>query len=157
LFARILACALGLSGLTACGDKTAIEEVSSFGPLTIGQVAPHFAAAPEGGAEFNSPLPPGKFTVYCIEASLPPVCLDEGCGLASHFVVAKGGRFIGISDLKAASLFGVRARQDNNSKLATSLVVLCDINQRIIAIHKGAAIADIESIVKHSNLQGGTR
>ena len=147
-----MACALGLSGLSACGERTAIEEVSSFGPLALGQVAPHFAAATENGKGFDSPLPSGKFTVYCIEASLPSTCLDEGCGPAAQFVLAKGGRVIGMSDLKGARLFGVKARQDNNSKLETSLVVICDAEQRIVAIYKGATTKDVERLVRRLNL-----
>jgi hypothetical protein len=100
-----LSCVIGLLWLSACGRKPAIEEVSSFGPLAPGQVAPHFAAATESGEGFDSPLPPGKFTVYCIQASLPSTCLDKGCGPAAQFVLAKGGRLIGMSDLKGARLW----------------------------------------------------
>lgn len=151
MFARILLYAIGLLGPAACGPKVAIEELSSFGPLALGQVAPHFAAATESGERFDSPLPPGKFTVYCIQDSMPPFCIDDGCGPAGQFVLAKGGRLVGLSDRKGAALFGVRARLDSNSRLETSLVVLCDANQRIVAIHKGATIADVESLVRRSN------
>ena len=151
---RIFQIAVTLAGfsLAACGHKTAIEEVSTFGPLALGQVAPHFTAVATSGEEFNSPLPPGKFTAYCIQNSLPPICLDDGCGPAGQFVRNKGGRLVGICDLKAASVFGVRAPPGHNAQLETSLVALCDTNQRIVAIHKGATMADVDSLVRRSKL-----
>ena len=151
---RIVQIAVVLAGfsLAACEHKAAIEEVSTFGPLALGQVAPHFTAVASSGEEFNSPLPPGKFTAYCIQNSLPPSCLDDGCGPAGQFVRNKGGRLVGICDLKGAGVFGVKGRPGHNAQLETSLVVLCDTNQRIVAIYKGATMADVESLVRRSNL-----
>jgi hypothetical protein len=139
---------IGLLMLTSCWRRGSTEQVQTFGPLTVGQSAPSFTAVTNGGETFNSPPPPGRFTVYCIQDSLPLFCLDDGCGDLGIYARSRDGRVVGMSDGKGAAVFGVKQQQGRPPRFTTSLVVICDPNQRIVGICKGATPHDLDRLVR---------
>jgi hypothetical protein len=139
---------IGFFVLTSCWRSGSIKQVQTFGPLTVGQSAPSFTAVTDRGETFDSPPPPGRFTVYCIQDSLPLFCIDSGCGDVGTYARSRDGRVVGMSDGKGASAFGVKQRQERPAQLTMSLVVICDANQRIVGIYKGATPHDLDMLVR---------
>ena len=137
-------------GLATLGCKASSKQ--QHGPLRVGSECPSFSGHSTNNVEVDELDPPGS-RVYVVDEEFPAFCLDVECtgnGPASKRSV----HMIGISDAKAARLFGA----EKDGKLQP-LVVVCDPADedaetagRVRAIYPGGGVDDLERILKEQGL-----
>lgn len=137
-----------------------VASVSHFGPLAIGRPVPHFVGISQSGREVTNAQPAARFSVYLIDARLPPVCLDDECGAGSSLVSRYGGRLVGSSDGKIAAAHGIKMASQRPWRLETSLAVVTDEDGVITSLHPGATLSDLPALVcrlGRGRIAGSTR
>jgi hypothetical protein len=131
-----------------CTVFAQLISITELGLLKVGKEVPGFSGISQKGVAIGSSTPQGKFFVYFINDTLPPTCLDEECGETGKRIAALGGRLIGGSDGKFASLFGLKLLSSKPWKIDRSLIVLTSDKGIIEAIYDKATMTDIEGTVE---------
>lgn len=121
--------------------------VQALGPLSVGGELPSFSGMSEKGIELSPTNPKGKFFVYFINETLPPICLDDECGAVGKRIATQGGHLIGGSDGKMAFTFGVKLVSSKPWRFNRSLLVIASARGRILGIYEKATMEEIETIV----------
>lgn len=127
------------------------EKIKKFGPLRLGDKIPysegHFTFAP------IKTIPKSKFYITIGEPDL--WCTFDDCCAEGAFVKKVGGWLQSekTSQPDVSEVFGLDS--PDNKKKFKSIVIIGDVNSKIVGIYPGKGIKDIASIMElHSNLIG---
>lgn len=134
--------------------KPSLQKVRTLGKLTVGKLLPVPTQSTwETGAKSSK----GKYLIHLLHPSLPPLCIDEECGVSLNLGKPQKVQLYGASDLKLADIgFGIFSTVTNEefSEQSKNYGVLVISNQKgeILSIFEHVELSDVNDVVRRQNL-----